>query len=195
MGLCIYYNGIIDDQASLSGMIKEVKDIAEAFDWKYFVFDKVFPEGSIGKTFYNDNIYGINFTPPGCETLDLCFLSNGRMSSYVNLKFYGNSKDEDEQNYLYMLSTKTQYAGIETHKIIIHLLKYLSKKYFKEFNLSDEGEYWETGDEKLLEEKFRLYNALIENVADAIKNYSMVPGETFEQYFLRVMQQIHKKRQ
>jgi len=49
--------------------------------------------------------------------------------SYLHLRFFGHSSDEQEQKYLYMLSTKTQYAGIKTHMLIIHLLKYLTNKY------------------------------------------------------------------
>ncbi len=103
-------------------MIKEVKDIVEIFKWQYYVYEEEFPADSIGKAVYNQNIYGISFTPPGCETVYLCFLSNGKMSSATNLQLYGNSKNKEEAEYLYMLSTKTQYAGIEIHKLVIRLL-------------------------------------------------------------------------
>ncbi len=92
MGLSIHYSGSFNAKTSLQEMIKEVKDIVEIYKWQYTVYEDVFPENSLGKAEYNQNIYGISFTPPECETVSLCFLSNGKMISAPNLKFYGNSK-------------------------------------------------------------------------------------------------------
>jgi len=94
-----------------------------------------------------------------------------------------------------MLSTKTQYAGIEIHKLIIHLFKYLSGKYLQDFILSDEGQYWETGDEKLLQDTFKRYTDLIESFASSIENYPRKSGENFEGYFARLLKQIHGKKE
>lgn len=175
-------------------MIEEVKDVAEIYKWKYNVFEDEFPANSIGKTHFNQHIYGICFTPPKCETVHLCFLSNGKISSASNLEFYGNSKNKKVSGYLYMLSVKTQYAGIEIHKLIIHLLKYLSRKYLKDFSVNDEGHYWETGDEKLLQQTFKRYTDLIEHFTSSIENYPIKSGESFEAYFARLLKQIHEKR-
>ena len=194
MGLSIHYSGSFKAQASLQAMIEEVKDIAETYKWRYTVFEDEFPAGSFGKAEYNQNIYGICFTPPECETVSLCFLSNGKMSDALNLKFYGDSKDKEEAKYLYMLSVKTQYAGIEIHKLVIHLLRHLSKKYLQDFILSDEGEYWETGDEKILEDAFKRYTYLIESFATSLENYPKESGESFEAYFERLLRQIQEKR-
>ena len=193
MGLSIHYSGSFNTKASLQAMIEEVKDIAEIYKWRYYVFEDQFPADSPGKAEYNQNIYGICFTPPECETVWLCFLSNGKMSSPSNLQFFGNSKNKEEQEYLYMLSVKTQYAGIEIHKLIIHLLKYLSGKYLQDFTVNDEGEYWETGDEKLLQDTFKRYTDLIENFASSIENYPIKSGESFEAYFERLLKQIHEQ--
>lgn len=93
-----------------------------------------------------------------------------------------------------MLSTKTQYTGIKTHMLIIHLLKYLTNKYFQEFHLTDEGNYWETGDEKLLEASFKRYNDLVNSVADALETYPVNNGETMEEYLSRLIARVNKKR-
>ncbi len=195
MGLSIHYNGRFNGNASLSEMIDEVKDVAEIYNWEYTIYKKDFPKNSFGTDSYNNSIYGISFTPPESEPIFLCFLSNGRMSSPGNLKFFGNSTDEMYKKYLYMLSTKTQYAGSDVHKLIIHFLKYLSKKYFQEFEVIDEGHYWETGDEKLLETTFKKYTDLINSFASALENIPMKSGETFEEYFGRILQIIHSKRE
>ena len=194
MGLTIHYSGRFGEHASLSEMIEEVKDIAEIYNWKYHIFEQHFCTDDLGKTDYNDKIYGICFTPPECETINLCFLSNGRMSSAPNLEFFGNSTDEDYQKYLYMLSVKTQFAGSAIHKLIIHLLKYLNKKYFSEFKVIDEGNYWDTEDEKLLEETFEKYSDLLNSVGEALENIPLKSEETFEEYFKRIMKIIEDKR-
>lgn len=194
MGLTIHYSGRFNEHASLSEMIEEVTDIAEIYNWSYYVFEKDFPIENLGVAEYDDKIYGICFTPPECETINLCFLSNGRMSSAPNLKIFGNSTDEDYKKYLYMLSVKTQFAGSDTHKLIIHLLKYLNKKYFADFKVIDEGNYWETEDEKLLEETFMQYTFFLDSVGAALKNIPLKSEETFEEYFSRIMKIIQDKR-
>ncbi|HAQ17610.1 MAG TPA: hypothetical protein DCR40_00050 [Prolixibacteraceae bacterium] len=191
MGLSFHYNGRIADPVSLPGLIEEVEDIAKAFNWKYFVFDRQFPENTYGKADYNQNIYGICFTPPNCETVDVCFLSNGRMSSLSHLQFWGKTDVQAEREYLYMLSVKTQYAGVETHQFIIQLFRYLDKKYLADFTMSDEGEYWETNDKTLLETIFKTYTDLINGFASAIENYPIQSGENIESYFERLMKQIN----
>lgn len=194
MGLSIHYSGRFNPQASLSEMIEEVKDIAEIYNWQYTVYEEQFPSNKFDNDSYNKNIYGINFTPPDCETINLCLLSNGRISSPSHLKIFGYSADEAYKKYLYMLSVKTQFAGSNVHKLIIHLLKHLSKKYFQEFEVIDEGHYWETEDEKLLEETFKKYNDLLDSVGSALQNIPMASDETFEQYFSRILKIIKGKR-
>jgi hypothetical protein len=193
MGLSFHYSGRFNPEASLPAMIEEVKGIAEIYNWSYHVFEDEFPASNIGKTTYNQNIYGICFTPPSCETVFLTFLSNGKISSPSHLEFFGNSKKRARSQYLYMLAVKTQYAGIEIHKIIIHLLKFLNGKYLKDFTVKDEGDYWETGDEKLLQAAFKRNTALIESFAFSLENYPKIAGESYEAYIERLAKQVHDK--
>lgn len=194
MGLTIHYNGCFKEEGSLSEMIEEVKEIADVYKWEYMIYESNFPESSLRNADYNQNIYGISVVPPQCEPLYLCFLSNGRMSSYTNLKFWGRFDNDEESPYLTMLSTKTQYAGLEIHKLIIHLLKYLSEKYFRELNVIDETYYWETGDEKILEERFKLFESLLDQVWFGLNNFPKDDDETFETYFERLLKLIHLKK-
>jgi hypothetical protein len=193
MGLTIHYNGKFNPAASLPEMIEEVKDIAEINKWKYHIYETEFPKDSIGKESYSDNLYGIIFIPPNCEPVYLSFLSNGRMASEHGLQFWGNSQDKKEKEYLYMLSTKTQFAGREIHKWIIHLFKYLKGKYFSEFNMFDEGKYWETNDEKLLNEIFQRYENALDILGTALENIPRDRGESFEKYFERILKGINDK--
>lgn len=191
MGLSIYYSGRFNENAVLSDLITEVKEIAEAFKWDYKVYQEAFLVDENESQSHDGKVYGISFTPPECETISICFLSNYRMSSTVHLKFYGHSKNQPESKFLYMLSTKTQFAGITTHKTIIEIFRHLYKQnYFTEFNLVDDGEYWETGNEKLLEEKFKENGNLIDNFSIAVETIPVKQGETFENYFERLLKMI-----
>lgn len=193
MGLTIHYSGCFKEDASLAEMIEEVKEIADIYKWEYRIFENSFPDDSIGKPEHSQTIYGISVIPPHCEPLYLCFLSDGRMSSYQNLEFWGGSHEEEESPYLTMLSTKTQFAGPETHKLIIHLLQYLNEKYFRELEVFDETSYWETGDEKLMEERFKLMSNLLDQVAFGLENFPKNNDESFETYFERLLKVIHTK--
>ncbi len=193
MGLTIHYNGRFNPAASLSALIDEVRDIAEINKWKYHVFENEFPPNAIGKTEYNDQIYGICFSLPECEPVWLSFLSNGKMSCPPNLEFWGNSDEPDKKEYLYMLFTKTQYAGIEAHKFIIQLLKYLNEKYLLDFNMTDEGKYWETGDEDLLKEIFGRYTRLIDSFSNALQSIPIKKGENLEDFITRIARGIQDK--
>jgi hypothetical protein len=194
MGLSFHYNGRIADPALLPELIDEVRDIAIVHKWDFFVFDKQFTEEGFDKPFHKQNVYGICFTPPGCETVDICFLSNGKMSSITNLQFWGESTDPTEKTYLYMNSVKTQFASVELHQILIHLFRYLSQKYFADFNLHDEGSYWETNDVVLLTANFNRNLALINSFESALETIPKNSGEDVETYLERILKVIHDKK-
>ncbi len=194
MGLTIHYNGKFNPSSSLKNMIEEVKDIAEIYNWKYHIYETEFPVNSLGKEIYDGKIYGIHIIAPNCEPLYLTFLSNGRMADEMGLKLWGNATDPKEKSFLFMLFTKTQFGGSEIHKLIIHLLKYLKEKYFAELNVVDEGKYWETGDERLLDEIFARYNKFFDAVETALNTIPLNQNESYEDYFKRILKIINKKK-
>ena len=194
MGLSLHYNGKFDPAASLTEMIDEVEDVAKIYNWKYHIFETEFPANSIGSIEHNQSVYGICYIPPQCEPIYLCFLSNGRMSSPDSLQFWDKYLGGPEENYLYLLSTKTQYAGYHIHMIIVRLFQYLGKKYFIELNVIDEGKYWETGDETILKETFKKYNEMLDNFSTLLENLPLSSNETAEDYINRLLLYISNKR-
>jgi len=54
------------------------------------------------------------------------------------------------------ISVKTQFMSAEIHVLMIGLLKYIKEHHIPNLEVRDEGEYWETGDYRNLEEKMRL---------------------------------------
>ncbi|MBU1014018.1 MAG: hypothetical protein KKG99_13545, partial [Bacteroidetes bacterium] len=170
------------------------QDIAGIYNWKINLYERQFPENSFGMPDYNQSIYGVNFTPPGCETISLCFLSNGSMSSHAHLKFYGKTNEQPEKEYLYMLSIKTQFANVETHQFIIQLFRYLNTKYFVNFTLTDDGRYWETNDIDILKTNFKRNSDLISGFSSALECVPIEKGETIENYFKRLLNLIQKRK-
>ncbi len=192
MGLSIHYRGHLRDKASLPMLIEEVADIAKIHKWTYHVLEPAFP-GNPSATEDFGNLYGICFTPPGCETVSVCFLSNGQLSSVAPWYLFENKLSTAQEILDSRVSVKTQFAGEVTHKIIIHLMDHISKKYLSHFEMMDEGEYWETRDEKLLHEKFAFLTMMIEKVGGAIEGNLMKPGESIEAYFERILKDIHSQ--
>lgn len=187
MGLTFHYSGSFRKDASLQGLIEEVKDIAEINGWPHHVFEKQFPPDGFDKETFNNKIYGISFNPPGSEPVWLCFLSNGKLSTPELVQFYGKAENPNERKNLYLVSTKTQTAGVSTHKLIIDLLKYLDRRYLTGLKVYDEGQYWETGDEILLEEIFKRFHATLDVFGKALEINERLPNESYEDYFRRIL--------
>ena len=56
---------------------------------------------------------------------------------------------------------------------LIGLLKYLKKRYISNLEVSDESEYWDTGDRRKLEEDMRLLNGKLQHLSGAISSGRM----------------------
>jgi len=193
MGLSFHYNGKIADKKLLSNLIEDLEDISQLHKWKYEILETEFPEENHGENYYNQQVYGICFTPPECETVFVSFLSNGKMSSPMLLDFWGDAKKEPEKDYLYMLSVKTQYAGAEIHKLLMGIFHFLNKQYLSEFELYDEGDYWETGDDALLLKHFSQNAFLINSFKTALQSLPIQEDESPEDYIFRIIKDIQNK--
>ena len=190
MGLSIHFSGRLRKAELLPAMIEEVIDISNVYGWKYKVYDTNFPKNSFESCTSFVNIYGVSFTPTDCETVSLTFLSNGTMVSPAYVSFFANSEDETKRSYVYFNSVKTQFAGIFVHLLLIRLFKYLNDKYFDSFKLDDESFYWETEDENLMRERFKLYDNLLDNVLLSTQTFPLEPNEDIVAYFERLMKHI-----
>ncbi|WP_191737345.1 hypothetical protein [Chryseobacterium caseinilyticum] len=175
----------------LTDLTEEIVDVAEAHHWKFHVFNSAFPDNTFSKETVYDKLYGINFTPQNCETISIVFLSNGKMVCPARIHFFASSENSEEQSYIYSNSVKTQYAGIQTHQVIILFFRYLSNKYFDDFELSDESGYWETNDEEKMKKQFQIYNRLTDDFALAFETLPAKEGEDIFTYLERLMKNVN----
>lgn len=230
MGLSIHYSGQIADKNRLPQLIEEVEEIAKVHGWKYSIYEREFPEESKeahsneslqNKSKHDGKLYGIDFTPHGSEPISIAFLSNGRMSSVMQLYCWGEFKEEKHieinnanvneqgelemhneeliltadyyQRYLYKCSSKTQYAGVQAHEMVIGVFRYLNKNFLKDFELIDEGNFWETYDKDLLIRTFERYTSLINGFASALTETKKKEDEDLDAYMERVIREFRGK--
>lgn len=181
MGLSIHYSGYISHLDLIKPLTDEVVDICTDLGWELHV---------IG----DEEISGVVFSPKECEPISLTFNQDGRLLSPQNIMV----KDIYDgitlgKELIFTTSTKTQYAGIDAHIAVIKLLRHLSKKYMKDFTLVDEGLYWETNDEKVLQDQFGAYNSALDIISEALQNMPDVPGETMESLTDRIERLLREK--
>lgn len=114
---------------------------------------------------------GIQFTPhPESEPLVLFFDRDGYIRSPIAMLMIleGNLQPETA-----WISMKTQFAGPDTHVWVIGLLKYLKKRYISNLEVSDESDYWESGDRRKLEEDISLINGKLQHLSSTISSGQM----------------------
>jgi hypothetical protein len=172
MGLTIHYSARLRDPKRRPELTEEVADICRSLNWDFAFFDDhvEIPENTelpepLGENPRTLHLKGIYFTPPESETVWLTFTPSGRLAGL----FYVLSVDLfDDPETIYTVSVKTQFAGIEYHAALVHLLKYLEKKYFTDMEVTDEGYYWENLDRQALEQQFARYEQALRVVGNAL---------------------------
>ena len=189
MGITIHYTGRFKKSASLTEMVEEVTEIADVNKWKYQIFNTDIPKEAGKGIVSKSDLYGMTLSVPDCESISLCFLDDYRLISPGWLHIIAEGS-EDEEGYRYMPFTKTQFGGVEAHMRIIHLLKYLSVKYFDDFELTDEAEYWETGDEVKARKLFNFLGNMINKLGAVFNNLETSPDDTIDDLANRINEKL-----
>ena len=182
MGLSIYYTGMLRRE-QLPLLISEVADICDDLYWPYQLIQPArdFP------------IEGLTFSMPGAEKMWLTFLDDGRMSSPEHII----SKAIAQRNGIphdpaMMLNTVVQYAGPDAHMRMIRMLRYISNKYFSAFQMIDESEYWESGNEEKCRDWFIMFNMWMNNMSTGLTKLDGRGHENGETYGLRLRELLRK---
>jgi hypothetical protein len=183
MGVSIHYSGQLKDAALLPLLVEEVEDIAKILGWTCTIFLREYPNNQFEKT-ASDNDYGIMVSPEGCEPVVFVFDGKGHIYAPWLKQFY------KEPYPIYNISTKTQFAGADTHIIVIELMRHFNKKYLKSFTMIDEAEYWETGNKAMVEEKISFLGKKIKEFANGLENTKMKEGKTMEDFIKRIAEDL-----
>jgi len=84
------------------------------------------------------------------ESLSFLFDREGNLRSLMGPIFILEGTLPPEDAWVFV---KTQFAPPEVHVWMVGLLKYVKKHYISDLEVSDEGQYWETGDIRILRER------------------------------------------
>jgi hypothetical protein len=172
MGVSIHYRGRLDDLGQLAKLCDEMTDIARAMGWETTRLDDDWeqpPDARLRSTSRGAHIdghlglKGILLRPDvAAESLSFFFDREGNLRSRMNVVLIvdGTLKPQDA-----WVSVKTQFASPEVHAWIVGLLKYVKKRYVSDLQVSDEGQYWETGDIRILRERMEFIGAKIEQLS------------------------------
>lgn len=195
MGLSIHYRGKIKEYAAIITMVEELIDICRTLDWKYKVFEIEISSQKNYETnpqsFSVNDLKGLSIIPTKCEPVCLTFLPNLHLASPLKL-LTGRSDSEDLE--MEWVSTKTQFAGPEVHMAVLKLLDYIRKKYFSNFELVDEGDYWNTWDENRLKKQFSRYEILLDTVAAALEEIRLSEADTPDSIIKKIEEVLQKKK-
>jgi hypothetical protein len=204
MGVTLHFRGNLKSPDLVPDIVAEIADICDTNDWKYELFDEdrfyqkqpsmsdlqeqieeILDEDAdpaLIKTrkLPDIGLRGIMFNPhPECEPIGILFTEKGVLSSIFNALF----PEVQGKKRLPWSFAKTQFAGVEIHIQLVNLLDYLGKKYFKKFELKDDGGYYPKKDKGKLEERMDIINHAIGTIEDIFENsnFDGSPEEVIDQ--------------
>ncbi len=170
MGITIHYKGKLKSPGLIEQVRDELEDIAKDMGWRYSIFDEDLNKPNTAKLVVDDsggNITGhlplkgiIIYVHKDCEPLTFYFDKNGFLRNIIAMA----TDEKDDETNICANWVKTQFAPLDVHITIIKLFKYLKEKYFAEFEVFDEGDYWDTGDKNILKAKMDFLSERINEV-------------------------------
>lgn len=219
MGLSFHYKGRLTSASELNTFVEEVEDICKVFDWKFSVLNTEYPNDKFVSPL-NEDDYGVIFTPDECEPVTLIFDSEGRIynpwmkdiiakhdegqvkvitvqlnldEEELNPIFTEDSDDFDPLDMVYTVSVKTQFTTAEQYVKIIELLRYISGKYFSDFEMIDESGYWTSRNPEKLDAKLNKVTEFIDRFEDMVSSEVIKSPEDFLKFIKKLSQEIKDK--
>ena len=152
MGMTIHYHGRLDDPARLDDALAVILEWCADHEWpcRWLDFELkgphiTFEDGEEHIVELDTRWRGWTIQPhPQCESLLLAFDDDARLIMCFDAA-------DGERMVMYSLFVKTQFAPPQIHIDICELLHVLQDRFAREgLVVSDQGEYFETGDEERL---------------------------------------------
>jgi hypothetical protein len=197
MGVTIHYRGRLDDLGQLARLCDEMADIARAMGWETTRLDDDWERPADARLRFTSKgaqidghlgLKGILLKPNvDAESLSFLFDRAGNLRSVMDVVSIVDGTLNPEDAWVFV---KTQFASPEVHAWIVGLLKYVKKRYVSDLQVSDEGQYWETGDIRILREKMEFLGKKIEQLSTALSSprFGDVPGLSADEIAARIEQ-------
>jgi len=148
--LSIHYQGSCEPNI-MQKLIWELKAISEEMQWKYTILD-------------DEKFLGIIISlEEKCEPLYFIINNQGRL---INLAWLNDENPDDDAFYI---AVKTNFSTIDIHIVIVKLLKYIKRKYIHNLKVTDEGDYYETGNKEVLTQKWNLLLEKFKEVSELLE--------------------------
>jgi len=165
MGVTIHYGGTIKSVDMVDDLVDEMVEVCTANNWDYQIVDT----RKHKNTDPNDplpHLKGISFGAERSESVWFTFNEVGLLLSPM-VALFQQQEPEQTKSMHHHAFTKTQFAGPEYHIKLVKLLKYVADKYFDEWHVSDESDYYETGNEERLKQCMNLIDKSMAALSDA----------------------------
>lgn len=176
MGVCIYYSGALHQPEMVHDLVSELTEIAKSNKWKYHLLDnpwdepvdlKIQHKPESGNLVGNAGLKGILLLAhPECEPVNLFFDKDGNLRHVLTMTL----PEEERDTFCF---TKTQFAGVDIHIQLVHLLEYIGNKYMKTWELMDDCTYVENRDRAKALEVFHVISDAINAVGEAFDTIDM----------------------
>ncbi|MBI1225079.1 MAG: hypothetical protein GC192_07550 [Bacteroidetes bacterium] len=181
MGVTIHYRGKLRSPTDVLSLTDELVDICKSAGWQYQVLDFTKPET------VDEPFSGITFQPhPKCEPVWMLFNGRGELAHP-----FGYKSEDGGPPWSF---TKTQFAGVEAHKAICHLFRYLEKQWFERFEVNDETSFWTTEEEQDLLEKFSYLDHALNAFTEEFGALPPTQNETLEDRVAGILQRFWERR-
>jgi hypothetical protein len=190
MGVTIHYQGRLQDPTTVAQLVAKLQLACRKFKWPYRLID----ERILGTAEYmvdwqnqvietkpiDDRWRGLFIDPPECETLCLTFNRSGQLVVYEPP--FARSSEPGRYAVREHLWCKTQFGPLEAHIQVCALLR-LVEPYMAEFEVLDEGGYWESNDQEELAAALGQINQMLGLLAAHFEPGEVEIGKKFETPF------------
>lgn len=144
MGVTIHYGGRIKSIELVDDLVDEMVEICNANEWKYQIIGSEKPTNPT-EDHSLPHLKGISFGPDKSESISFTFTESGQLLSPM-VAMFQQHEPEQTKDMVHHAFTKTQFAGPDFHIKIVNIMKYVASKYFDEWHVNDESNYYQTED-------------------------------------------------
>lgn len=192
MGITIHYRGEIEP-ARVGLLVDELRLLADHHGWGYLVLE----DGHIAHQVQpvcqecqegdeelpaavdiraNAPLSGIVLTiDPRCEPLSFLFDPRGRLLDLIGWRLLSEGRLEEQELWVH---TKTHFARPEVHVVVAELLRHVGERHLSRLEVSDEGEYYDTGDRDRLLRLRENINDWLDRILDALADEAEAAEQT-----------------